>query len=78
MPSCVMRAAIAGFYQSQYGVTVSPSRIVITSGSSGALLLAIAALVNPGDQVLVADPGYPANRHFVRMMEGEVVGGSGA
>ena len=38
------------------------------------MLLAIAALVNPGDQVLVADPGYPANRHFVRMMEGEVVG----
>ena len=69
-----LRAAIAGFYQSRYGVEVSPSRIVVTSGSSGALLLAIAALVNPGDQVLVADPGYPANRHFVRMMEGEAVG----
>ena len=69
-----LREAIAGFYKTRYGVAVSPSRIVITSGSSGALLLAIAALVNPGDQVLVADPGYPANRHFVRMMEGEAVG----
>jgi aspartate/methionine/tyrosine aminotransferase len=69
-----LRAAIAGFYHTRYGVEVSPSRIVITSGSSGALLLAIAALVNPGDQVLVADPGYPANRHFVRMMEGEALG----
>ena len=69
-----LREAIAGFYKTRYGVAVSPSRIVITPGSSGALLLAIAALVNPGDQVLMADPGYPANRHFVRMMEGEAVG----
>jgi aspartate/methionine/tyrosine aminotransferase len=69
-----LREAIAGFYKTRYGVEVSPSRIVVTSGSSGALLLAIAVLVNPGDQVLVADPGYPANRHFVRMMEGEAVG----
>ena len=69
-----LREAIAGFYKTRHGVDVSPSRIIITSGSSGALLLAIAALVNPGDQVLVADPGYPANRHFVRMMEGDAVG----
>jgi aspartate/methionine/tyrosine aminotransferase len=69
-----LRTAIADFYRTRYDVKVSPSRIVITSGSSGALLLAIAVLVNPGEQVLVADPGYPANRHFVRMMEGEAVG----
>lgn len=69
-----LRAAIARFYQTRYGVDLDASRVVITSGSSGALLLAIAALVNPGDQVLMADPGYPANRHFVRMMEGEAVG----
>jgi aspartate/methionine/tyrosine aminotransferase len=69
-----LRAAIAGFYKTRYGVALDPSRVVITSGSSGALLLAIAALVNPRDQVLMADPGYPANRHFVRMMEGEAVG----
>lgn len=69
-----LREAIAGFYQSRYGVAVSPSRIIVTSGASGALLLAIAALVDPGDQVLLADPGYPCNRHFVRLMEGEPVG----
>lgn len=69
-----LREKIAGFYESRYGVEVSPGRIIITSGSSGALLLAISVLVNPGDQVLLADPGYPANRHFVRMMEGEPVG----
>ncbi len=69
-----LRAAVAGFYRTRYGVTLDASRVVITSGSSGALLLAISTLVNPGDQVLMADPGYPANRHFVRMMEGEAVG----
>lgn len=69
-----LRETIARFYRDHHGVSVSPSRIVITSGSSGALLLAIATLVNPGDQILLADPGYPANRHFVRMMEGEAVG----
>lgn len=69
-----LREKISGFYKSRYGVDVSPARVVITSGSSGALLLTIAVLVNPGDQVLMADPGYPANRHFVRMMEGEPVG----
>ena len=69
-----LRAAIARFYQTRYGVEVSPARVVVTTGSSGALLLAIAALVNPGDQVLLTDPGYPANRHFVRLLEGEAVG----
>ena len=69
-----LRQAIAGFYKTRYRVVVAPSRIVVTTGSSAALMLAIAALVNPGDQVLMADPGYPANRHFVRMMEGEAVG----
>ena len=69
-----LREAIAAFYHTRYGVAVSPARIIITPGASGALLLAVAALVNPGDQVLVSDPGYPCNRHFVRLMEGEPVG----
>ena len=69
-----LREAIAGFYLTRYGVEVSAERVVVTPGSSGALLLTIAALVNPGGQVLMADPSYPANRHFVRMMEGEAVG----
>lgn len=69
-----LREAIARYYATRYGVDVPASRIVVTAGSSGALLLAIAALVGIGDRVLLADPGYPANRHFVRMMEGVPVG----
>ncbi len=65
-----LREAIAGFYRSRYGVEVSSSRILVTTGSSAALMLACAVLVNPGDEVLLADPGYPANRHFVRVVEG--------
>ena len=66
-----LREAIAGFYASRYGVNVSPSRIIVTPGASGALQLVLAVLVNPGAQVLMADPGYPCNRHFVRLVEGE-------
>jgi aspartate/methionine/tyrosine aminotransferase len=69
----VLREAISDFYRARYGVAVSPARIIVTTGASGALLLAVSALVNPGDRVLVADPGYPCNRHFVRLMEGEPV-----
>ena len=65
-----LREAIADFYSSKYGVTVSPDRIIVTAGSSAALLLAFGVLLNPGDEVLMADPGYPCNRHFVRAMEG--------
>lgn len=68
-----LREAIAAFYRTRYGVDVSASRIIVTTGSSGALLLAVSALVNPGDRVLVSDPGYPCNRHFVRLAEGEPV-----
>ena len=65
-----LREAIAAFYASKYGVAVSPERIIVTAGSSAALLLAFGVLLNPGDEVLMADPGYPCNRHFVRAMEG--------
>lgn len=46
------------------------SRIAITAGASGALLLALALLIDPGDELLVPDPGYPGYRHFVRTFEG--------
>jgi aspartate/methionine/tyrosine aminotransferase len=65
-----LREAIAGFYASRYGVSVDPARIVVTAGASGALLLALGALVSPGDEWLLTDPGYPCNRHFVRLLEG--------
>jgi aspartate/methionine/tyrosine aminotransferase len=69
-----LREAISAYYQSDHGVSVAPERIIVTPGASGALLLAAGVLINPGDQVLMADPGYPCNRHFVRLMEGDAVG----
>jgi aspartate/methionine/tyrosine aminotransferase len=68
-----LREAISGFYSTRYGLDISPERIVVTAGASGALLLALGVLVNPGDEWLLPDPGYPCNRHFVRMLEGRPV-----
>jgi aspartate/methionine/tyrosine aminotransferase len=65
-----LRRAIADFYRRRYGVEVPPSRIIVTTGASGALMLACATLVEAGDEVILADPGYPANRQFVRAMGG--------
>ncbi|KPK18163.1 MAG: aminotransferase [Betaproteobacteria bacterium SG8_41] len=65
-----LRRGIADFYRQRYGVVVSPARIIITTGASGALMLACAALVEIGEEVILADPGYPANRQFVRVMGG--------
>lgn len=65
-----LREAIAGFYATRYGISVDPARIVVTAGASGALMLALGALVSPGDEWLLSDPGYPCNRHFVRLLEG--------
>lgn len=68
-----LRRAIADFYQTQHNVTVDPERIIITPGSSGALQLLMSVLINPGEQLLMADPGYPCNRNFVRLVEGEAL-----
>ena len=69
-----LRERIAGFYWDRYAVSVQPERIVVTPGASAALQLVMAALVNPGDKVLMADPGYPCNRNFVYLVNGEPVG----
>ena len=66
-----LREKISQYYQQEFSVDVNPIRIVITPGASGALQLALAVLVNPKDKVIMADPGYPCNRHMVRMFEGE-------
>jgi aspartate/methionine/tyrosine aminotransferase len=65
-----LRAAIARYYGTHHGVEIAPERIAVTSGSSAALLLALGVLMNAGAEVLVTDPGYPANRHFVRLLDG--------
>jgi aspartate/methionine/tyrosine aminotransferase len=65
-----LRRAISDYYRERFGLAVPPSRIVITAGASGAFLLAFGALVGPADEVLMPDPCYPCNRHFVRLFEG--------
>lgn len=65
-----LREAIAEHYRRVYGLNIAPSRIVVTAGASAALLLACAALVEPGTEVLMPDPSYPCNRHFVAAFEG--------
>ena len=66
-----LRQAISTHYRDVYGLDVGPERIVITAGASAALLLACAALVEKGAQVLMPDPCYPCNRHFVAAFEGQ-------
>lgn len=63
-----LRAAIAASYPD--GARPAPERVAVTPGASGALQLVFAALIDPGDEVLLADPGYPCNRHFVRLLDG--------
>lgn len=67
-----LREAIAANYAPVCGVDAA--RVVVTPGASGALQLVFAALLSPGDRVLLADPGYPCNRHFVRLFEGAATG----
>jgi len=68
-----LREKIANWYQQQYGLTISPNRIVITPGASGALLLVMGALLEAGKHLLMTDPGYPCNRHFARFVEASAV-----
>ena len=68
-----LRQAIADYYQDHYGVEIPADRVVVTPGSSGALQLVMSVLINPGDEVLLTDPGYPCNRHFVLLVEGNPV-----
>src|SRR2546429_1664562 len=69
-----LREAIAAPYAAHYGVAVDAERVIVTAGSPAALLLVSALLVNRDDRILLADPGYPCTRHFVRILEGEPVG----
>lgn len=66
-----LREAISAHYQQVYGLQIAPSRIVVTAGASAALLLACAALVEKDAEVLMPDPSYPCNRHFVAAFEGK-------
>jgi aspartate/methionine/tyrosine aminotransferase len=69
----VLREAIAGFYATRWQATVDPARVIVTPGASGALLLTLGLLAGPGDEVLMADPGYPCNRHFARFCDARAI-----
>ena len=68
-----LRERISGWYAQRFGVDVPARRIVVTAGASAALQLACLALVEAGDQILMPDPSYPCNRHFVSAAEGDAV-----
>ena len=65
-----LREAIAGYYKTAYGIDIPERRVIVTAGASGALLLACAVLVEIGAEVLMPDPSYPCNRHFVAAFDG--------
>ncbi|MFV0408615.1 MAG: pyridoxal phosphate-dependent aminotransferase [Paracoccus sp. (in: a-proteobacteria)] len=69
-----LRAGIAALYRRWYGVDLDPARVVVTSGSSGAFLLAFSALFEAGDRVALGEPGYPSYRQIMRAMSLEPVG----
>ncbi len=68
-----LRERIAGWYRERFGLDVPARRIVVTAGASAALQLACLALVDAGDEILMPDPSYPCNRHFVSAAEGTAV-----
>jgi aspartate/methionine/tyrosine aminotransferase len=67
-----LRQAIAGFYRDRHGVEIDPARVIVTSGASAALLLVVAATIDPGDEVILADPSYPCNRQLIESFGGRV------
>jgi len=64
-----LRARIAQLYADWYGITLDPSRVVVTPGSSGAFILAFTALFDTGDRVGVGAPGYPSYRQILRALD---------
>ncbi|MAR91479.1 MAG: pyridoxal phosphate-dependent aminotransferase [Pseudomonadota bacterium] len=63
-----LREAVAAFYERRFGVSLAPERVVITPGASGAIGLVSGLLFDPGDEVLLSDPGYPCNDNFLRLV----------
>jgi aspartate/methionine/tyrosine aminotransferase len=68
-----LREAISAWMDRKYGVEVSPARVVITIGTSGAMLLTYGAMLDPGDRVLMTDPCYACYPNFVRACHAESV-----
>jgi aspartate/methionine/tyrosine aminotransferase len=68
-----LRERISQWYAERFGLSIAPHRIIVTAGASAALQLACLALIDRDDEVLLPDPSYPCNRHFVAAAEGKAV-----
>ncbi len=68
-----LRERVSDWYRSHFGLNIPAPRIVITAGASAALQLACLALIEQGDEILMPDPSYPCNRHFVSAADGRAV-----
>ncbi|WP_321494994.1 pyridoxal phosphate-dependent aminotransferase [uncultured Desulfobacter sp.] len=68
-----LRLAISDYHKRTYGTTVDPGQILVTNGTSPAMLLVFSALLNPGDEVIVSDPHYACYANFIRYVQGEPV-----
>ncbi|MDO8440531.1 MAG: pyridoxal phosphate-dependent aminotransferase [Polaromonas sp.] len=68
-----LRECISNWYATRFHADVGPGRIIITAGASAALQLACLALIEAGDEILMPDPSYPCNRHFVSAADGTAV-----
>jgi aspartate/methionine/tyrosine aminotransferase len=68
-----LRERISDWYATRFQADVAPGRIIITAGASAALQLACLALIEAGDEILMPDPSYPCNRHFVSAADGNAV-----
>lgn len=68
-----LRQAIGRYYQRKYGVEVDPEQIVVTSGSSPAIFMLFAALLEPGDEVIISDPHYACYPNFIEFVQGRCV-----
>ncbi len=68
-----LRSAVAEYYDRKFSVKINPQRIIITPGASGAIQLAILCLLDAGENVLLADPGYPCNRNIAQVLAAETI-----
>lgn len=68
-----LREAICGHYRSNYGVEILPDQVIVTSGTSPAMLLVFSALLNPGQKVILSDPGYACYPNFIKFADGEPI-----
>ena len=68
-----LRETICHYYQNRYGISIDSDQIIVTSGTSPAMLLLFSVLLNKGDQVIISDPHYACYPNFIRYLEGETV-----